>query len=168
MWPGQRPWSLTMHLHDVYKLFLAYCEGIGPIWVRITGIVPMAYEFDHRIRVVVADRDAFTLQMFRLIFQAYDEFELVGMATTGIELLRLCQRYQPDVVLIDLGLPRFNGIKAARFLRVIYPRLTIIGIARGQVSVETRRQFMEAGANRCLSSIGSIHDLVDTVYDAYR
>ena len=128
----------------------------------------MEYKFDRHIRIVVADRDAFTLQMYRLIFQAYDEFELVGLAATGIELLRLCQHQKPDVILIDLGLPRFNGIKAARFLRMIYPHLTIIGIARGKISNEARRQFMQAGANRCLSSIGSIHDLIDTVYDAYR
>ncbi|MAU08592.1 MAG: hypothetical protein CL607_02130 [Anaerolineaceae bacterium] len=149
-------------------LFLAYCDGIGPIRVRTLGIVPMAFEFDRRIRIMVADRDAFTLQMYRLIFQAYDTFDLVAVAETGIELLRLCQRQQPDVVLIDLGLPHFNGIKAARFLRMLYPWLTIIGIARGTVHEETRQQFMQAGANRCLSSIGSIHDLIDTVYDAYR
>lgn len=134
----------------------------------MSGIVPMEYKYDHRIRIVVADRDTFTLQMFRLIFQAYDQFELVGLAATGIELLRLCQHQQPDVILIDLGLPRFNGIKAARFLHMIYPRLTIIGIARGKISNEARRQFMQTGANRCLSSIGSIHDLIDTVYDAIR
>lgn len=128
----------------------------------------MAFELDRRIRILVADRDAFSLQMYRLIFQAYDTFDLVAVAKTGIDLLRLCQRHQPDVVLIDLSLPRFNGIKAARFLRMFYPWLTIIGIARGRINDETRQQFMEAGGNRCLSSIGSIHDLIHTVYDAYR
>ncbi|MCB9461509.1 MAG: response regulator transcription factor [Anaerolineaceae bacterium] len=126
----------------------------------------MTLKFAPHIRVIVADRDPFTRHMFRLIFQAYDEFALVGLAGTGIELLRLYQMQRPDVVLVDLGLPRFNGIKAARFLRTIYPRIQIIGIARGHVSDYARAQFMDTGAYACLSNVGSIHDLITTVNES--
>jgi two-component system, NarL family, response regulator LiaR len=57
---------------------------------------------------------------------AYDDFELVGEASDGEEALRLCSRVHPDVILMDLIMPRMDGATATRAIRERYPDVQIL------------------------------------------
>lgn len=57
----------------------------------------------------------------RLILQESDEIDVVGEAGDGLELLELVDRYEPDVVVVDVTMPRLDGLEAVRRMRESHP-----------------------------------------------
>ena len=66
------------------------------------------------LRVLVADDQDLVRRGFQVILNSYDNIEVVGLARDGEEAVELAQQLKPDVVLMDIRMPRKNGIEATR------------------------------------------------------
>jgi DNA-binding NarL/FixJ family response regulator len=64
------------------------------------------------IRVLLVDDQAMVRAGFRMILEAEDDFTVVGEAADGLEAVELCMRSTPDVVLMDVRMPKMDGIDA--------------------------------------------------------
>jgi DNA-binding NarL/FixJ family response regulator len=64
------------------------------------------------IRVVLADDQALLRAGFRALLAAEDDIEVVGEAEDGVTALEVCAQHVPDVVLMDIRMPRLDGIEA--------------------------------------------------------
>ena len=69
---------------------------------------------DERIRIVVADDQALVCAGFRMILDAQEDLEVVGEAGDGEEALSAWRRLRPDVILMDIRMPRLDGLAATR------------------------------------------------------
>jgi NarL family two-component system response regulator LiaR len=56
----------------------------------------------------------------------YDDLELVAQAADGAEALRLCERFQPDVILMDMMMPRMDGAATTHAIRERYPQIQVL------------------------------------------
>lgn len=74
----------------------------------------MAQEEVAPLRVMVADDQDLVRRGFQVILNSYDSIEVVGLARDGEEAVELAQQLKPDVVLMDIRMPRKNGIEATR------------------------------------------------------
>ena len=68
------------------------------------------------IRVLIADDQALLRGGFRMILEAQDDMDVVGEAGDGEEALAQARRLRPDVVLMDIRMPKLDGLKATRQL----------------------------------------------------
>jgi DNA-binding NarL/FixJ family response regulator len=78
------------------------------------------------IRVLIADDHAVVRQGLRSFLELQEDLEVVGEAADGVEALEAVGRLEPDVVLIDLVMPRLDGVEAIRRLRERAPSVRAI------------------------------------------
>ncbi len=78
------------------------------------------------IRVLIADDHLIVREGLRLILETAEEFELVGEAADGAEAVQLAGQLKPDVVLMDLQMPRLDGLAAIQQIRAQRPEIAVV------------------------------------------
>jgi len=74
--------------------------------------------------IIADDHQLFAEGIFSMLNNT--EFKVVGYAADGFSLLSLLKGFVPDVVLLDINMPRMNGIESAKKIKVLYPDVKII------------------------------------------
>lgn len=85
---------------------------------------PMQSRLVSPVRIVLADDHLLLLEGYRKLLDA--DFEVVGVAHDGTELLQAVSSLHPDIVVLDVGMPRLNGMEAARQIRRTAPETKMI------------------------------------------
>jgi len=86
----------------------------------------MTSEAQGRIRLLICDDQAIVCEGLRAILEGVGEIEEVGVANTGVDAVELTRTMQPDLVLMDLKMPRMNGIQATRAICEQFPDVRIL------------------------------------------
>ena len=79
-----------------------------------------------RIRVLIVDDHAVVRQGLRHILQEQKDVEVRGEAEDGLGALKKIRELKPDIVLLDIAMPRLNGLDAVRLIKEKYPRTQIV------------------------------------------
>ena len=98
-----------------------------------------------RIRLLIADDDAGFRATLRSLLTQQAGAEILGEAADGSEALRLAEALRPDALLMDLVMPRMNGLEVVRALRARGPRPAVIILTVHDEAVY-RRTAAAAGA----------------------
>lgn len=99
-----------------------------------------------RLRVLVVDDQALVRAGFTSILQREDDIEVVGEAAGGVEALEAVARTHPDVVLMDVRMPRMDGIAATRQLRARHPAVRVVVLTTYDLD-EYLLEALRAGAS---------------------
>lgn len=79
-----------------------------------------------RLKIFITDDDAFFLNAISLVISAEEDFEVIGTAANGQEALCKIREVQPDIVLMDVQMPKMNGIDCIKHLKHDFPEMLII------------------------------------------
>lgn len=116
------------------------------------------------IRVLIADDHPVVREGLRGLLSFKPGFEVVGEAEDGIEAVIQANTLQPDVILMDLEMPRKNGLEAIREIRQKDPQAKILILTS---FTEDKKIFMalDAGALGCLLKDSSPQELIRAIRD---
>jgi NarL family two-component system response regulator LiaR len=118
------------------------------------------------IRVMVVDDHAMVRRGLATFLKVKADLELVGEASDGQEALHVCERVQPDVILMDLVMPRMDGTAATRIIRERWPQVQVIALTSFQEKTWVQ-EALRAGAVSYLLKDVSVDDLADAVRAAH-
>jgi DNA-binding NarL/FixJ family response regulator len=78
------------------------------------------------IRIIIADDHHLVRQGLRALLENSREVEVIGEASTGFEAVELVEKLQPDVVVMDLSMPRLDGVQAATRILELKSRTEVV------------------------------------------
>jgi DNA-binding NarL/FixJ family response regulator len=99
-----------------------------------------------RIQVLIADDHVMVREGLRLLLEAQSDIVVVGEAGDGIETLERARELKPDVVLLDIAMPRMSGLEAVRLIREAAPETRIVVLSMYEKEAYAH-QAIEAGAH---------------------
>ena len=117
------------------------------------------------IRVMITDDHLIVREGLRLILETVDGIEIAGEASDGAECLALVPECKPDVILMDLQMPRMDGITAIGHLRSEYPEIAIV-ILTTYNEDDLMIRGLQAGARGYLLKDTNRENLLDTIQAA--
>lgn len=102
--------------------------------------------------------------------QKHPELQVIGQVSDGLEAVQKAQELQPDLILLDIGLPTLNGIEAARRIRKVSPTSKILFVSETR-SADIVEEALHTGAGRYVLKSDAASELlpaVDTVLKGKR
>ena len=117
------------------------------------------------IRVLLVDDHAMVRQGLRCTLEAYPGIEVVGEASDGAEVLACIEKVQPTVVVMDIVMPKMDGIAATRLLKSQYPQIAVVGLTR-ELKDYTLYSMKKAGAFEVVDKQNAVVELYDAIHRA--
>ena len=116
------------------------------------------------LRILLADDHTVVRQGLRKILEERPNWHVVAEAADGREAVCCAERYEPDVAVIDVAMPRLNGVETTRDIRRLVPetRILILSMYADEAYV---RQILKAGATGYLLKDSADVDLLQAVND---
>lgn len=115
-----------------------------------------------KLRVFLTDDHPIVREGLRTLVNAQSDMEVVGEASDGSEALDRVPETQPDIVVMDVSMPRLNGVQATQHLRHSFPQAKILVLTVHE-DRSYLRQFLEAGASGYVLKRAASHDLINAL-----
>ncbi len=118
------------------------------------------------IRVLIVDDHDIVRRGLSNMLDTFDDLELVGDVSSGEQAIQMCDTLKPDVVLMDLVMPRMNGVMATERIHAAHPDIRIVVLTTFQEE-DLVQGALEAGAISYLLKNVSIDELASAIRNAY-
>jgi DNA-binding NarL/FixJ family response regulator len=115
-----------------------------------------------KVRVLIAEDHATVCEGIKLILSAQSDIEVVGDADDGFKAIELARKLKPDVVLMDISMPRLNGLKATAKLKEYCPEIHVLTLTRHKEDGYLH-QILRAGASGYVLKQSSAAELVHAI-----
>ncbi|NLG51641.1 MAG: response regulator, partial [Chloroflexi bacterium] len=150
------PLSKAVH---VDKALPGQAQGVSAIRVPAVN--------GNRIRVLLADDRQIVREGIASLLRGQPNIEVVGEASDGQTAVELARQLKPDVVIMDVTMPKLDGIAATRRILAECAQVRVIGLSMHQ-EADVALAMREAGAVACLTKDGASKVLVNTIYTSLR
>ncbi len=124
-------------------------------------------QIGQKTRILIADDHAIVREGIRMILQSQADFEVVGEAQDGEEAVRLTQTLKPDVVVMDISMPKVTGIEATQKIKRARPETHVLILTMHEEESYVF-QLLRLGAAGYVLKRAAATDLVDAIRAAAR
>ena len=115
-----------------------------------------------RIRVLLADDHAVTREGLQVILERSEEFEVVGQARDGVEAVKAASELSPDLIVMDVMMPKKDGVEACREIMESLPETRVIMLT-ASTEANAVIEAVAAGATGYLQKVSGMDQLLSAV-----
>lgn len=115
-----------------------------------------------KIKLAVADDAPFIREIVKQILSKDDRVEWVGEAHDGVQAVELSNQLEPDVILMDIVMPKKNGIQAAKEILILQPGMKIIAFSTLDQE-DMLLKALEAGCCNYILKPFESHNLIEII-----
>jgi DNA-binding NarL/FixJ family response regulator len=119
------------------------------------------------VRVLIADDNVLFARTLETILEDDERFEVVGKAKDGVEAVELAESLHPDVVLMDITMPRVDGLEATRRLRELGSPAHVVVLTESDFAGDIVRA-QRSGADGYVPKTRLVQRLRDAILEAAR
>jgi two-component system, NarL family, response regulator LiaR len=116
-----------------------------------------------KIKVMLADDHPLLRQALKTVLEKQPDFEIVGEAVDGQEAINLASKLRPDVVIMDISMPKINGLDATRQIKLNNPEISIL-VLTVYDDYEHILSILQAGAGGYLTKSVSGEEVVHAIH----
>jgi CheY-like chemotaxis protein len=121
--------AMAENTHVISGLVAEEGAAASGLTAPSSHVVQSGSQTNRQWQVLVVDDDAMDRTLLRVLLEEHADLQVVGEASDGEEAIVLAERYRPDVILMDIHLPRVNGVEATRHINKKLPQSLIIGVS---------------------------------------
>jgi CheY-like chemotaxis protein/anti-sigma regulatory factor (Ser/Thr protein kinase) len=114
------------------------------------------------IRLLLVDDHTMVRQGLRSLLESYEDVMIVGEGSNGEEAIELVEQLRPALVVMDLNMPKKNGIEATARIKAQWPETVVIGLSV-HAEEEARRAVINAGGAVLLTKEAAVDELYRTI-----
>jgi DNA-binding NarL/FixJ family response regulator len=114
------------------------------------------------VRILLVDDHPIVRQGLKTLLEGQPGWQIVGEASDGLEALHKADSLQPDVMVLDVTMPKLNGLETCRLLRQKVPGLEILFVTQHD-SPHMMREALDAGARGYVVKSNAARDLLEAV-----
>ena len=104
-------------------------------------------------RILIADDDAAIRDLLRRLLEGHHQWQVCGEAIDGRDAVTKASQLKPDVGLLDLAMPRLNGLEAAREISAIHPQMRMLLLTVQQITDELVDAARSVGFQGAVSKV---------------
>ena len=116
-----------------------------------------------KIRILIADDHALFREGLRALLGSLPDLEVVGEAADGVEVIAAAWKLKPDVILMDIAMPKLGGLEATLEIKKMNPDIKILFLSHYEDPIYVRR-FLKAGASGYVLKKAVTPDLIAAIH----
>lgn len=120
-----------------------------------------------RIKVILVDDHTLCRKGLRMLLDESEEIEVVDEASTGKDFLKILEKVQPDVVLMDINMPQMNGMEATKEALKQHPSLPILMLSM-HGEEEYFDKMVDAGVKGFLLKNSEVEEVIKAICTVFR
>jgi two-component system, NarL family, nitrate/nitrite response regulator NarL len=126
----------------------------------------MSITENEKIRIMLADDHPLFIEGLSMMLRREPDFELCGIANNGREVLDMLPTTKPDLILLDINMPKMNGLETIKYIRQSYPNVKIVMLS-GYFDEAIIKEAKIKGANGYLLKSSQRDELIHTIKMVY-
>src|SRR5262245_65800186 len=117
------------------------------------------------VRILLVDDHTIVRQGLRCLLESYPNIRVVGEAGNGEDALVQAESLQPALIVMDINMPKMDGITATRHLKRQYPEMAVVGLSFNAEGYHLTA-MREAGASDVVTKEKAVEDLYEAIEKA--